>query len=188
LQVPARDQRTAFAEGAGYDVLELQRSLGRFDPATFRKFQQGHCHDPVALRVVSLHKLVVGDKALTPPLRGKAKAELESHAAGKGGSPQGAAKDRKPTLPRKDGQVDQALYETFPTPKSLRRRLWDAIAALQRASPANRLPQTQAGLGRRFRKGRLLHKASSSCHGPDARPTGWELDRGRVTGLWIAHW
>jgi hypothetical protein len=41
LQMPARDQRTAFNEGVGYDVLELQRSLGRFDPATFHKFQQG---------------------------------------------------------------------------------------------------------------------------------------------------
>jgi hypothetical protein len=75
LQAPARDQRAAFNDGAGYDVMELQLSLGRFDPATFRKFQQGHCHDPVALRVVSLHKLVIGDKAATPP-RGKAKAEL----------------------------------------------------------------------------------------------------------------
>jgi hypothetical protein len=64
------------------------------------------------------------------PPRGKAKAELESHAAGKTGGAHVATKgreDKKPALPRKDGQVDQALYETFP-PKSLRRRLWDAIA------------------------------------------------------------
>ncbi len=129
LQVPARDQRAAFNAGAGYNVSELQRSLGRFDPSTFRKFQQGHCHDSFALRVVSLHKLVVGDKTTIPP-RGKAKAELESHAADKGGSPHVTAKskeDKKPALPRKDGQVDQALYESSP-PKSLRRRLWDAIA------------------------------------------------------------
>ncbi len=35
LQVLARDQRAAFNDGAGYDVLELQRSLGRFDPTMF---------------------------------------------------------------------------------------------------------------------------------------------------------
>jgi hypothetical protein len=55
LQVPAREQRAAFDEGAGYDILSLQRSLNRYDPATFRKYQQSHCHDPVALRVISLH-------------------------------------------------------------------------------------------------------------------------------------
>ena len=49
LQVPAREQRSAFDGGAGYTVTTLQRSLTRFDPATFRKFQQGHCHDPVAV-------------------------------------------------------------------------------------------------------------------------------------------
>jgi hypothetical protein len=38
LQVPVHDQRAAFNGGAGYDVLELQCSLGRFDPAIFRKF------------------------------------------------------------------------------------------------------------------------------------------------------
>jgi hypothetical protein len=51
LQVPVKEQRAAFADGAGYDVLLLQRSLNRFDPSTFRKFQQSHCHDPVALQL-----------------------------------------------------------------------------------------------------------------------------------------
>jgi hypothetical protein len=32
LQVPARDRRASFNEGAGYDVLALQRLLTRFDP------------------------------------------------------------------------------------------------------------------------------------------------------------
>ncbi len=56
LQVPAREQRAAFNNNAGYDVLTLQRSLNRFDPTTFLKFQQGHCHDPAAARVLSLHR------------------------------------------------------------------------------------------------------------------------------------
>jgi hypothetical protein len=38
LQVPAREQHAAFGDGAGCDVLSLQRSLNRFDPSTFRKF------------------------------------------------------------------------------------------------------------------------------------------------------
>ncbi len=39
LQVPARDQRAAYHEGAGYNVLALQQTLGVFDPNTFKKFQ-----------------------------------------------------------------------------------------------------------------------------------------------------
>jgi hypothetical protein len=73
LQVPAREQRAAFDDGAGYDVLALQRSLNRFDPATFRKFQQGHCHDPVALRVISLHRLVAVEK-VSSPIKGRPRA------------------------------------------------------------------------------------------------------------------
>jgi hypothetical protein len=130
LQVPARDQRAAFDNGAGYDVLTLQRSLNRFDPTTFRKFQQAHCHDPVALRVLSLHKLVATDKAAPTP---KAKrAELESQAAAKQGTPPKAKAnekfDKKTSLSAKEGKPDQELYASFPE-KSLRRRLWDAVVA-----------------------------------------------------------
>jgi hypothetical protein len=109
LQVPARDQRAAFNEGAGYDVLALQRSLNRFDPNTFRKFQQAHCHDPVAARVLSLHRLVAAEKVQPSP-RGKTKVELESHAAIKTGSSQASRSktnekfDRKGTLPVKEGK------------------------------------------------------------------------------------
>jgi hypothetical protein len=67
LQIPAREQRIGYDDGAGYDVLALQRSLNRFDPSTFRKFQQSHCHDPVALRVMVLHRLVAAEKAAQPP-------------------------------------------------------------------------------------------------------------------------
>ncbi len=130
LQVPARDRRATFVNGAGYDVLTLQRSLNRFDPATFRKFQQTHCHDPVALRVLSLHRLVAAEKAAPAP---KAKrAELESHAAAKQGTPPKAKAnerfDKKASLPAKEEKPDQEHYASFPE-KSLRRRLWDAVVA-----------------------------------------------------------
>jgi hypothetical protein len=144
LQVPAREQR-AFDDGAGYTVLTLQRALTRFDPATFRKFQQGHCYDPVAARVLSLHKLVIAEKAGTQPrsktkaeleshAAGKDKADLESHAAGKSSAPPTSKTklndkfDRKSALPVKEGKLDENLYASFPE-KSLRRRLWDAVVS-----------------------------------------------------------
>ena len=130
--MPARDQRAAYDQGAGYDVLTLQRALSRYDPATFRKFQQSYCHDPVAVRVIALHRLTHVEKSKDTP-KGR-KPELESHAAVK--TP-GAAKpggktndkfDKKSSLPVKEGKPDQDLYASFP-PKSLRRRLWDAVVA-----------------------------------------------------------
>ncbi len=111
-------------------MLTLQRSLNRFDPTTFRKFQQTHCHDPVALRVLSLHKLVAAEKTAPAP---KAKRpELESHAVAKQGTPPKAKAnekfDKKASLPAKEGKPDQELYASFPA-KRLRRRLWDAVVA-----------------------------------------------------------
>ncbi len=146
LQVPAREQRAAVDGGAGYTVMSLQRALTRYDPATFRKFQQGHCHDPVAARVLALHKLVMAEKAgtqprgktkaeLEPHAAGKDKADLESHAAGKSSAPPPPRKtkpnekfDRRSALPVKEGKPDEALYASFPE-KSLRRRLWDAVVS-----------------------------------------------------------
>ncbi len=189
LQVPARDQRAAHDEGRGYGVLELQRSLSCFDPATFRKFQQGNCHDPVALRVIALHKLSLAEK-MAPFHRGKAKPELESHAVAKAASPAGAKakEDRKPGLPRKDGQVDQALYETFPV-KSLRRRLWDAIVESKcpRCSgPHLRIDLDRGGkmaLRRRFFLLGPLPKPKRECNLPATRSTC----RTHESCLWCAH-
>jgi hypothetical protein len=132
LQVPARDQRSNYDNGAGYTVVALQRSLTRFDPATFKRFQQSHCQDPVPVRVITLHRLVAAEKAASPP-KGRAKPELESHAATKEPSSRSTPKpkdkfDKQSALPIKEGKPDQALYATFPE-KSLRRRLWDAVVA-----------------------------------------------------------
>jgi hypothetical protein len=106
LQIPARDQRRAFNDGEGYDIFALQRSLDRFDPNTFRKFQQSHCHDPVAVRVLALHRLVAAEKA-PAPAKTHPKGELESHAAAKpAASPKVKANekfDKKSSLPIKEG-------------------------------------------------------------------------------------
>ncbi len=117
LQIPARDQRQAFNDGEGYNILALQRSLDRFDPNTFRKFQQSHCHDPVAVRVLALHRLVAAEKA-PAPAKTRLKGELESHAAAKpSASPKAKANekfDKKSSLPIKEGKPDQELYASFP--------------------------------------------------------------------------
>ncbi len=130
LQIPARDQRQAFNDGEGYDILALQRSLDRFDPNTFRKFQQSHCHNPVAVRVLALHRLVAAEKA-PAPAKTRPKGELESHATAKpAASPKAKANENvdKSSLPIKEGKPDQELYASFPA-KSLRRRLWDAVVS-----------------------------------------------------------
>jgi hypothetical protein len=162
LQVPAREQRAAFDNNAGYDVLTLQRSLNRFDPATFQKFQQGHCHDPVAARVLSLHRLVAAEKAGSSQ-KSKTKTELEAHAAGKTPVPVSKAKPndkfgKKSALPIKEGKLDEELYVTFPE-KSLRRRLWDAVVSgkctrcngphLRNACPKPRQIRLRGGLRER---------------------------------------
>jgi hypothetical protein len=78
-----------------------------------------------------MHRLVAAEKA-TPLPKTRTRAELESHAAHKQGAPPGAKPktkekfDKKESLPVKAGKLDQTLYESFP-PKSLRRRLWDAV-------------------------------------------------------------
>jgi hypothetical protein len=131
LQVPARDQRAGFEGGNGYDVLSLQRSLLRFDPNTFRRFQQAQCHDQVAERVVSIFKLQAADPNISK--RDKRKGDLESHANTKDeGRPPlqklaNPKSEKSIALSTKDGKPDHGLYETFPA-KSLRRRLCDAIA------------------------------------------------------------
>jgi hypothetical protein len=74
LQVPARDRRANYDDGAGYNINVLQATLGRFDPATFKKFQQGHCHDPVATRVM----LCIGSSLLRKLLHQRGKASPSS--------------------------------------------------------------------------------------------------------------
>ena len=66
LQVPARERRGEHDDGNGYTVLSLQGALARFDPATFRKFKQSFCQDPVTVRVVTIAGLSITKKTDTP--------------------------------------------------------------------------------------------------------------------------
>jgi hypothetical protein len=73
-------------------------------------------------------------QAADPNASKKKKGDVESHAnTSNEVKPSDKLKQSNPksakliALPTKDGKPDQGLYETFPA-KSLRRRLWDAIA------------------------------------------------------------
>ncbi len=63
LQVPARDRRAEMV--GGYGVQQLQQSLTRFDPSTFKLFRQANCRDPVALRVIEIDRLFSLEKKKT---------------------------------------------------------------------------------------------------------------------------
>jgi hypothetical protein len=79
LQVPARERRKEYDENRGYTVLSLQNALSRFDPTTFRKFKQGFCQDPVALRVVHIAGLATPAKVTalkTPKMEKKGKGRV----------------------------------------------------------------------------------------------------------------
>ena len=55
LGVPSEAKR----KDQGYSLEDLKAALDKKDPATFRYFRQVVCRDPVALRVVDIHKLSV---------------------------------------------------------------------------------------------------------------------------------
>jgi hypothetical protein len=139
--VSAREKRKEHDENRGYTVLTLQDTLARFDPMTFRKFKQGFCQDPVAIRVVNIAGLIAPKKEVSAPKvpRWKDKkndespagehhaGELECHAAGKD-KPVTAKFDNKAFLPEKNGRPDQEVYAKFKK-EGLRRRIWDSIVA-----------------------------------------------------------
>jgi hypothetical protein len=141
LQVPAREKRPEYDENRGYTVISLQETLARFDPSTFRKFQQSFCRDPVALRVVNIAGLVTLPAKKAPPrAAGKGRGspfshgpteshaiELESHAITRD-KPVTPKFDQKASLPGKNGRPDEEVYSKFKA-NGLRRRIWDAIVA-----------------------------------------------------------
>ncbi len=96
------------------------------------------------------------------------KAELESHAATKQGTPPKAKAnekfDKKSSLPAKERKPDQELYASF-SPKTLRRRFWDAVIAgkCPRCSdPHLRVacPKPRQGSEDDFEKGDFFTKSS----------------------------
>jgi hypothetical protein len=141
LQVPAREKRPEYDENRGYTVISLQETLARFDPSTFRKFQQSFCRDPVALRVVNIAGLVAPPAKGAPPrAAGKGRGspfshgsteshaiELESHAITRD-KPVTPKFDQKASLPGKNGRPDEEVYSKFKA-NGLRRKIWDAIVA-----------------------------------------------------------
>ncbi len=75
LRVPARDQRARGGDHEGYDVATLQEALALCDSENFKRFRQSNCTDPVAVRVVTIARLISGavDKSKKGP-------KLENHS------------------------------------------------------------------------------------------------------------
>jgi hypothetical protein len=124
LRVPARAERAEFNENDGYGVPDLQEALASCDPNNFKRFRQTNCYDPVALRVLSLDRLVQQTAGAT---KTKKTAPLEVNLLHKPeDTASGARADKAAPLPLKAGRPDPEVYAKFPE-KSLRRRLWNAI-------------------------------------------------------------
>jgi transposase InsO family protein len=132
LRVPARDQRARNGEHEGYDITQLQEALAVCDSENFKRFRQTNCTDPVAARVLSIDRLLVGSSEKAKKGNKPESHSLELPEANALQKPPlaGVAKPstKVPTLPQKAGQPDTEVYAKFAV-GSLRRRVWDAIAA-----------------------------------------------------------
>jgi hypothetical protein len=123
LRVPARDARAENGDDAGYNTATLQAALAECDSENFKWFRQANCSDPVAVRIIALHKLTApGEKSKRDKLEVNAIQKQKPKTAVAAGS------SKTPSLPQKGGEPDHALFNSYPE-KSLHRRVWDAIAA-----------------------------------------------------------
>ncbi len=98
LQVPAKDTRAKIV--GGYGVQQLQQSLTRFYPSTFKLFRQTNCKDPVALRVIEINCLFSAEKK-----KGSSTSTVprkEAHVADKQASNQTRTTTRKEWRSRQD--------------------------------------------------------------------------------------
>jgi hypothetical protein len=102
--------------------LRCKRLLNLYDSENFKWFRQTNCFDPVAVRIIALHKLTVPDEARRDKLEANALQKTKPKEAVAAGT------SKTPSLPQKGGEPDQALFASYPE-KSLRRRVWDAIAS-----------------------------------------------------------
>ncbi len=76
LRVPARDQRARHGDHEGYNVAQLQEALAVCDSENFKRFRQANCSDPVAVRVMTIDRLVAG----STDNKGKKGAKPEVHS------------------------------------------------------------------------------------------------------------
>jgi hypothetical protein len=123
LRVLARDQREENGDEAGYNTASLQAALALCDSEIFRWFRQTNCSDPVAMRIIALHKLTASDDKSK-----RDKLEANAIEKPKPKTAVSAGPSKAPSLPQKGGEPNKALFDSYPD-KSLRRRVWDAIAS-----------------------------------------------------------
>ena len=143
LEVPAEQDRDAFNGNVGYTMADLEASVKKVDPRTCKKFRQQWCTEPLAKRIIKLHKLMNPSPNL-PGANKKKDPDKDAQAngleAGKktGNQKKTAANQRsnKPaltggalkkldtpaSLPQKNGSADQDRYAKWKE-GSLRRRV-----------------------------------------------------------------
>ena len=56
LKVPAEKDRVAYNNNAGYKLKDLESDIAKTDPSTFQRFRQAYCTDPLAKRIMAIHK------------------------------------------------------------------------------------------------------------------------------------
>ncbi len=116
---------------------DLKAALDKRNPATFRHFRQSTCCDPVALRVVDIHKLSMEKKKSSEKKKGagfdKRKSLNWSNRGEKNKNDEKNENDKMVSfaqtadsansLPMKNGKPDQNIFSKF-KPGGLRQRVW----------------------------------------------------------------
>ena len=59
LKVPNEKDAAAFDAGAGYLMTDFEAAVAASDHNTFKKFRQAACTDPLAKRIIAIHKAIL---------------------------------------------------------------------------------------------------------------------------------
>jgi hypothetical protein len=59
LKVPNEKDAAAFNAGAGYLMTDFEASVAASDHNTFKRFRQAACTDPLAKRIIAIHKAIL---------------------------------------------------------------------------------------------------------------------------------
>ena len=59
LQVPSLQERGNYDGGRGYEITDLEESIGQMDVTTLKPFRQSACTDSVAVQILKLNRGMV---------------------------------------------------------------------------------------------------------------------------------
>ena len=148
LDVPSAKDRKTHNAGAGYTLADLETSIATADVDSFKRFNQKHCTDPLAKRLLAIEVALKDvDRSVFQSKKGKrGEPSLDPkkiNLANEKGEPRkrisrfsdvkpltGAALlllDKKASLPSANGSPDTAKFRAKYNDKSLRSKVWDRI-------------------------------------------------------------